>query len=336
MPVMNIYKNVLIHGDGEIATAEPERRFVDWKLKVEGVLVTKPDSRQYYVDPGASMTVFSGSRVLTADSSSAYDLTLNTTQQSTYRMTSTAGTAPGFRTARAVALNGEAVSLAVNNNTTVDVTLDSLSSPTFASVQVGDTVFIPDVSTGDAATVFSPLNVGTWVVLAKGAVSSVPNKKLTLSRPTGTAFEGVTESAVVTADSQFLVFSAAGVQVEDSLEISAGFSSVSQKTFVISRVTSDWIEFVSTENLPLEAGIIPDVSGLSVYTNAKRFVHVETDQEALVRLNGDTGSFNRMSPRIVGDIDQMAHFEMWGSCWRLDVVNRSTSTPMVVNVISCE
>ncbi len=336
MPVLNVYKSILIHGDGEIATANPERRFVDWKQKLEGISVDKPDSRQYRVDPGATLTAFSGSRTLLVDGTTEFALTLNTTQTSTYRLTATAGTAAGFRTARSLALNTEIFTVTVNNNSTVDFALASGSSGTFAAVTVGDTIFIPDTTTGDSASVFSPLNIGFWVVLAKGSVSAVANKKLTLARMPGEDFEGVAESVTLTASSQFQAYSAAGVQKDDTLEVSSGFSSVTQKSFVVSRVTDSWVEFTSTEKLPLEDDITPTAAGLTIYTNAKRFIYVEADQESVVRLNGDTGNTNRLSPRVVGDLDKMAHMEKWGPVWRLDIINRSNSAVMTINIISAE
>ncbi len=335
MPILNIYKSILIHGDGEIATANPERRFVDWKQKVEGVPVDRPDSRQYRLEPGETLTAFSGSRTLTSDVTTEFTLTLNPMLTSTYRLTSTAGTAPGFRTDRALTLNAEAVTVTVNNNSTVDFSLQSTAPNDFASVVVGDTLFLPSTATGDSASPFSSLNVGFWVILAKGPVSSVANKKLTLARLPGEVFEGMSETVTVAADVQVQAFSSAGVQVDDTLEISAGFSPVTRNTYTVSKVTSKWIEFVSTLALPLEADIAPDVSGITVYTNAKRFVHVEVDQEAVLRLNGDTGNTNRLSPRAPANEDKMGHMEKWGIVWKLDVVNLSAST-MTLNIISAE
>ena len=42
------------------------------------------------------------------------------------------------------------------------------------------------------------------------------------------------------------------------------------------------------------------------------------------------------APRVVGDTNQMAHFEKWGPVWSLVVVNRSTTATMTVNLITAE
>lgn len=336
MPVINVYENILIHGDGEIATANPLRRYVDWGRRIEGVVVDKPESKQYEIDPGATSTIFSGSRSLTVDGTTAFNLTLNSVIPGVYRLTWAAGTSPGFRTDRSLTLNTEVVTVTVNNNATADFALSSGSPNNFASVQVGDVVYVPHTTTGDSASPFSVLNVGYWLVLAKGAVSMVANKKLTMKRLPSQPFEAVAEAVTITANSQFQAFSASGVQIGDSMEISSGFSVVTQKTYVLSAVTPNFVEFTSAEPLPLESSILPTATGITIYYMAKRFLRVEVDQEAVIRLNGDTSSSMRLSPRTVSDLESMAHFEIWGSVWRLDIVNRSPGTMLVANVISCE
>jgi hypothetical protein len=116
--------------------------------------------------------------------------------------------------------------------------------------------------------------------------------------------------------------------------LSAGFSSPSLDTYVITTVTDTWVEFVSGSNLPLEDGILPTAAGINIYNAAKSFVRVEVDQSAFVRLNGSAGNEIQLTPRVVGDLDGRAYFEMWGTVWSLVVVNRSATTSMTVQVIS--
>ncbi|WNM70315.1 hypothetical protein [Myxococcus phage Mx1] len=331
MPVLNIHSTILVYGDAEAATANPQRRYVDWARHVTSVTVGKPSVREYVVEPGASLLAFSGMRSIGLDATTEFEINLVPTKDSVYRITSTGGTDPAFRTNRNLELAGRTVTVSINNNATATMELDDDSPPSnFSSVQVGDVLFLPHVVTGDSASPFNPNNAGFWTVLA------VTSRKLTLRRRVGEAFSGVAETRTVQADSQLLAFSAAGIQRGDTLEIVSGFSSVTQKTFEVSEVTSNWVEFVSTEALPLEQGVVPGVGGLVFYSDAKRFVRVETDQEAVVRLNGDVGNSNRLSPRVVGDSEKIAYFEKWGPVWELVVVNRSTTSPMVVNLISAE
>jgi hypothetical protein len=251
-------------------------------------------------------------------------------------MTATAGTAPGFRTNRALTLNTEVVTVTVNNNATVQFALSSISAGTFAAVSVGDVVWVPNTSTGDSANVFSETNSGFWTVLAVGPVSMVANKVLTLKRLAGTSFSGVAEVVTLTANTQLQAFSSAGVQVTDKLEIVSGFSSVSQKTFEISAVSHDWVEFSSTAALPLESGILPTSTGLVFYTAGKKYLRIDVDQEAVVRLNGDTTNNVKVSPIVSASRDNMGWLEKYGSCYTLTVVNKSVTDSMVLHVISAE
>jgi hypothetical protein len=271
---------------------------------------------------------------LTVDGTTTFDLALSTVYEGVYRLTVTGGTAAGFRTARAVDLTGEAVTVAVNNNATATFALAAASVPDFSAVQVGDVVFIPDATTGDSTSPFNVLNVGFWAVLAIGPSGVGANRKLTCRRLPGQSFQGAGETQTVTAAGEFIVFSPGPVQAGDTLAISDGFSVVSQQTFIITAVTDSWIEFSSSESLPLETDIVPGAAGINIYSESKSFVRVEVDQPCYLQLNGSTGQEIELTPRRNGDSDQRAHFEMWGNIWQLAVVNRSAYASVTVQLIS--
>lgn len=327
MKIIDIHSTIVMYGD-EAATSNPQRRFTDWSRHATNVLVDQPAIREYVAQPGELLSIFSGVRSTSIDGTTAFALTLNPVKSSTYRTTNTAGTAPVFRVARAYDPASQVHAIVVNNNATAEMTNGSANFPA-AGVVVGDSVFLPHTTTGDAASPFNVSNVGFWSVIG------VTTTKLTLTRRVGEAFSGVAESVSPTA-SQMIIFGAAGVQIGDSMEVSAGFAAPTQQTFVVSEVTPAWVEFVSTSSLPLETGIVPTASGLTFYSDTKRFLRVEVDQEAVVRLNGDASNVNRLAPMIVGDDDAVAWFEKWGPVWDLKVLNRSTTSSMRVVVISAE
>jgi hypothetical protein len=327
MPFLNKSTHILIHGD-DTATNNPQKRFVDWRKGWLGVTVEDPESVRVTLVPNETKTVFSGTRTLGVDGTTVFDLELNSYTDGLYRLLYSAGTLPAFRTNRGLTLTGSTVDVAVNNNATVTFTSNPVGG--FAGVVVGDIVFIPHTTTGDSASPFNVDNVGEWQVLANtGTV-------LTAKRLAGTDFSGAAELAVaISSNSQFQAYSSSGVQVGDTLELSAGFSTVTQKTYIVSTVTHNRLEFMSTEPLPLETGITPGAAGITVYSNAKRYLKIETDQESVIRLNGDTGNTNRLQPMIVADAGNMAFFEKWGPVWSLVIVNRSSSE-MNVDLIMAE
>jgi hypothetical protein len=326
--------SILVHNIGLLVYEDttsnnnPFTQTANWRKSVSNVSVSNPKTEKFSLPPNSSLSLFSGTRTTLIDNTSVFSIALNSQNSSVYRIANTSGTAPAFRTDRALTLTGATITVALNNNATATFTT---STGNFSAVQVGDIVFVPGVNTGDSASPFSATNLGFWVVLARTTTV------ITLSRLAGQSFSGVAEVVVLTANSQLQAFSSLGVQVGDTLEISAGFSVITQKSYIVSTVTPSWVEFVSTESLPLETSISPTNSGLTFYSVAKRYVRIEADQECTVRYNGDTGSTNRIVPRVVGDLASGFAFEdKWGVVWSLDVVNRSRTASMNIILITAE
>lgn len=336
MSKLNVHSNIVAFGDSDTASTQPKLKFFDWSTSVNLVSVEQPRSKEYLLDPGETRTIFSGTRSLAIDGTTAFSLALNAAKLGVYRVTNTAGTAPVFRTSRALTLNGETLTATVNNNATMEFTLADGSTPTFAGCVAGDTIFIPNTTTGDSASPLNVLNTGFWTVLALGGAGAGANRKLTCQRPAGEAFVGVSEAVAITANSQFLAFSQGPVRAGDFLVISAGFSAVSQKTFQITAVTPTWVEFASAESLPLEADITPAAAGFRIYSEAQSFVRIMADQEAVVRRNGDTGDYNKLEPLVPGEADGMGWQESWGPTWELVLVNKSPTAAMHVVVLSAK
>jgi hypothetical protein len=313
--------------DDTPSNRNPSRKHADWVLNVQALPVLVPQGpRDYVLAPGEEVTLFAGARALTPDGSTGYALTLSPLDSSRYRLTWTgAGADPTFRTARTVAASGGNLVFALQPNMTVLVT-SSLGS-IFGAVVTGDDVLVPGVATGDSA-LFNPLNEGEWTVLAASGA------QLTLARKPGAAASGASETVAVTAATQFLAFSATGVQAGDRLDLTAGFYASSLRAYPVVAASSLWVEFTST--LPLaDQTVVPGASALSVYSSAKRYVYLESDQEIAVKLNGNTGENDRVEPILPGDPDSRGWFEKLGTVYSLVVKNRSTATANIM-MISAE
>lgn len=298
-------------------TSNPTRVPINWRRPMPGLQVDNPSTQLFELDPQSTTTVIDGTRSLALDNTTAFSLASNSlVDANRYRITWTGGTDPGFRTDRALDLSTVALTLTVNANQSVTVTG---GTGHFSGVSIGDVVFIPGVSSGDAASPFSPLNEGYWTALAADANS------LTLARMPGETFEGASETVTPSTASQLQAFSAAGVQVGDTVDISAGFAAPAQRTFDLVAVNPKWIEFESTAPLGPQTGITPTTTGLAIYTMAKRFLFIESDQEIVVRLNGDTGNTTRVTPIIPGDENFPGVYAKIGPAWKLVLVNRSSS-----------
>lgn len=278
---------------------------------------SKPGNQEYAVAPGATLTVFSGTRSTSISGTTELALA-NWDGNSLYRLTWTGvGTAPGFRTDRNLSLNGDTLTLTSNTNGTLTMVGPALS---FSAMQAGDWLFLPGPSTGDSPTVFATENEGYWLVLTASSTT------LQLRRFTGTAYTGASEVVVVSSDSQVVGYTASGVQVGDTIRLSAGFSTGSLKSYEIVSVTPEWVEFYDSSPLPVVETAVPTASGVTIYSEAKKFLYLEYNQECVLQFNGDSGMTNRVAPLVAGSDDDTGIFVRTGPCWSLSVVNTSQET----------
>ena len=289
MSSLNIYTALTSYVDTSVNN-NPSLRDVDWRRSFEGVEVDTPISDSLTIAPGASTSFLNNLRTLSTDGTTAFDLTQNPTNASVYRLTWVSGTNPVFRTDRAIDLTGIEITVAVNNNATA--TFEADSGTPFASVVVGDILLIPNVATGDSAGPFTADNGGYWSIIAK------TNTKLTCKRLAGVSFSGIDEVVPAITTDEFRVFSNAGIQVDDTVILSAGFSSVTFGNYSITAVANDFIEFFSASPIPLESAVVPTAPGITIFYQAKRFLYLESTERLSVRINGSTGDLNLVEPEL--------------------------------------
>lgn len=326
---LNLFTKLLAFSD-TVVNSNPRLRAADWERECDGIPVKDPDSKGHEIPVGTSKLIFDGTRATTLDGTTAFSISLLSTNNSSYRITHTGGTNPTFRTGRGLTLNSCVVTFAVAGNNLVNLSVPLLTPSDFTPVLAGDFIFIPHTSTGDIANVLNVLNAGYWQVLAK-----TDNFNLVIARPSGDTFEGVSETVTLTSNAQLRAYGPTGVQVGDAMVISGGFSGAAQKTFTITAVTDLFVEFVSTLPIPNETGIIPGVAGMAFYTDNKRILYIEADQEAVIRINGDSGNFQKLSPIEPGNPGKPGILLKTGSVFSLTIVNKSTSMLNVL-VISAE
>ena len=256
---LNVVTKILAYADQQV-NSQPRLRFVDWVRDISGIPVRDPLSSGHQVAGQTAVTIFNGTRATTLDGTTAFSVALlPLTESNRYRFTWTGGTNPTLRTGRGLTPTGILLTLTVNPNATLTVVA---ASPLFGSVLVGDEVFIPHTTTGDAANVFSVLNAGYWQVL-----SVTSTTQITLVRPAGQDFEGASEAVTPASNSQLRAYSAAGVLIGDSADITAGFNLGTRKTFDVLAVTDAFFEVLSTTPLATESGITPGATGLVFFSD---------------------------------------------------------------------
>jgi hypothetical protein len=323
---LNLTVKIVAYADPQVSS-QPRLKFVDWLRDMASVPVIDPKSEGHQLQAGETKTIFDGTRATTLNGTTAFDVTLSPLDPSRYRFTYSAGTDPTLRAARNLTPSGIELTFAVNANATVTL---SSASPVFSGVLAGDSVFIPNTTTGDSANVISVINSGYWQVLQVSSTSLI-----TLIRFAGADFEAENQVVTPASNTQLRAYGPTGVQIGDSVDLSAGFSTATLQTFEVVAVTDKFFEIISTTPLPAEAGILPTASGMVFYTDTKSFLYIESTQEIAVRTNGETGSSQRVQPVEPNESSRVGTYMKRGPTWSLVLVNRSTSQADVT-VISGE
>lgn len=323
MSTLRVTTNVIAFSDPE-ATSQPRMRHVDWLRALVVPGVSNPRSEAYTLAPGEERLVFDGTRSLTIDGTTAFSVALVPGEDITYRIRHTGGTAPGFRTARAFSANGGTIDVVVNTDQTVTMTI---AGGTFTGISGGDTLWLPG-SEESVTSPFSVVNQGFWLVMTVSATVLVLRRE--------EDFNGEAQTGVaITNANQIAAFSASGVQEGDKVELVSGFASVNRTTYPVVNVTSAYIDVQTVIPMAAEAGVLPGASGLLVYTNAKRWVRLEADQEVAVKVNGDTSTTQKVSPWIAGDVNGAGDYARSGPTFSLRILNLSQE-PASINVVSVE
>lgn len=181
----------------------------------------------------------------------------------------------------------------------------AVSSMNMASVSVGDTVRV--------GSNFNIQNQGEFKILSKTANSFTVENQI-----------GVNESVVLGSGfaTQIQIYSAAGVQVGDTLVISTGFSPVTYGSYQVTGVGPNFVEFYSTALLPQESLISPAV--INIYSEAKNLIYIESNQKCQITVNGSVVA--NLEPFIINDSKQPGMFMLKSTVYSLDVQNMSTDS----------
>lgn len=312
--------NVLVHlnaySDSK-DTNNPSMNNVRWSRDLESIPVDEPASKSLQVQPGQSMSLFSGTVSTSADSTTTWDIALKSGSSNTYKISHNGGTAPAFRTARSSGADATTEITVTKNakllkfESTGGTNLDLVSG----GVQIGD-----EVRLGSG---FSEQNQGKYKIISFNTTS------FTVENETGVAEGPVTLGADYEEDID--IFSADGVQVGDKVDLVAGFSSVSFGTYEITDVSHDFIEIFSNESLPSETAVSNNPEAFLIYTSAKSFLYLESDQDLSIKLNGSTVT-NKIEPIFVGSQKKPGLFMSSSSIKSAEIENTSQSTANVFYV----
>lgn len=305
MPNMNFLVFLNTYSD-QHSSNNPSLNNFKWDREINGLPVSNPLSQAFTLAPGESKTLFNGTRTLAQDNTTQYSLTLVPLSANTYQLSAVGGALPNFRTPRTPGSDAT-TQITVTQNGPL-LTFASTGGTPLALISGGAVV-------GDyvrLGNLFNPLNQGEQKILALTATS------FTVANEIGTPEGPITLGSGFAT--QLQIYSAAGVQVGDTLVISGGFSSVTQNSYVVTSVAANYLQFYTTDVLPLEGPIT--TQAVAVYSSAKRLVYLETDQKCTVVTNGANNC--PVSPFIINNSVKPGIFMNTSTIFSLTVVNNST------------
>lgn len=319
MEILNLTIQLLAYSDYTGQTDNPTMRSFDWTRRFSGLSISDGKSNKATIAPGESLTLFDGVVSHGLTTSSVLDLLLLSQESSRYRMSVTSGPS-GFRTPRSPS---GIVNCTVTINNNAMATFD-FTGATLTGIVVGDTMRIKGSALYDTAPfVFSSINSGLWKIIG------VQGTKVYCIRPTGISFSGIGE-VVSAVSGDVMFFSSSGVQAGDKIKISGTFSPVTQKTFVVMDVTPTTLDIMSAESLPDETGLTYVASSVDIYSESKRLLYIESDQDVAVRINTDASDNEMINPIEAGKPCMVGVFMKWGNTYKCVLVNKSINTSNVL------
>lgn len=245
----------------------PSQGNFKWTRPINGLQAENADSRDLDLSPGESQTLFNKVRATSQDITTQYSIALKPLSTNTYVLSNTGGTAPAFRAQRAIATDA-----------TTQVTV-TLNGPIATFTSTGGTLFdLSTVVVGDfvqIGSLFNILNQGVFQIISKTTTS------FTVRNDVGAAEGPITLASGFAA--QVNIFGSAGVQIGDTLNISAGFSPASFGNYPITQVYANSLEFFYAGVLPTEGPITTQVA---IYESALSFIYLEADQPCSLIING--------------------------------------------------
>lgn len=319
---LNINTSIVAFSDVGV-TNNPTMRNFDWGKNLNGLTVYNPKAEQLMLAARATKVLFSDLRSTSFGANTSIRVDYLT--DNTYRLWFNSGTDPVFATD--IPLSFGSTQMTVSSNANQTVTLTAVSA-IFTGITANSYLYIYS-PTDHAAAAFSPLNSGAWVVL-----QNVTNTILTLARPTGTDFSSADETVTCAAANNMICYTPTDIQANDKVRLLSPFNVNSRSTFVITSVTSKWLDILSTAPLAEET-VTAGTTGMAIYGSSKRFTRIEADQRVSVQFNGASDSSQEIEPWTPGDRKLMGWQERIGPVWSISVTNL-TNVPVLINLFTAE
>lgn len=312
--------NLLVHLNGykgDCSNNNPAKNIFKWNNDNQGIDIAESDAKEIVLASGQSLTLFSGTVSTSADNTTTWNIALKSGTTQTYVISKASGASPAFRTAR---VTGADATTQITITKNANLLTFSSTGGTALALLVGNVAVGDDVRIG---SLFNIVNRGKFKVLARTATS------FTIENESGVV-EGPITLAAGFAD-QVSIFSSAGVQVGDQVDLKAGFSSVSFGTYEITDVSPNYIEIFSNDSLPVENGVSNNPAALVIYRNAKNFLYIESDKKLSIKID-DSATPNQLNTMLAGTSQVSGVFMSSAPMKSVEITNTSMETATIFYV----
>lgn len=282
----------------------PTKSLVKWLTSYTGITINEPNSSIVDLASGESASLFSGAVDLDDDNTTTYNLALKAGSNSTYVLSYNSGSYPNFKDSRVEASDATTQITVTKNGPLLTFTS---TGGTALNLIVGGVIVGDEVRLG---TVFNSANRGKYKILDRSATS------FTVQNNSGVAEGPITLGASFI--DQLRIYSTAGVQIGQKLNISADFSSSVFGTYEITDVADTYIEFYSINVLPTQSAI---ATQLNIYSSSKQFLYLEYDKKIALTVNGQL--YPNLEVFSIGTSVKPGTFMIKSEIYSLSVQNKS-------------
>jgi hypothetical protein len=222
-----------------------------------------------------NIPAFSGISVFDLRRSPSYDITTQTSLSNPFVASPTrwrlswtgVGTALVFKTSRVTSVDATTVFSLIRVGSSPFMTLSTVSGTPMVTTNVvaGDLVFFPQ----ETDLVVPPVNsavAGRYLRVTSKIASTIEVRD----------DEGLPDQPTITLGAQFaenfFILSEAGARVGDTLRLSAPQLSGNSGEFTITSVSSNWVEFLSTDSVPQT--VLQALGSIEVYDEVYDYISV--------------------------------------------------------------
>jgi hypothetical protein len=321
----NVIVNFLVYSDTQPSN-KPLLRDIDYQRRLVNIATDSPFSQKVTLQPQSTLTIASTLRSTSQASTTQFAVTNTVDKTFRFRYTGT-GTNPVLRTKRTIGSDSTTVFTVTKTGNVVRFTFTGTgTAPSFVS----NSVAVGDYLNVESGGPFNVSNEGYFQVV------TVTATYIEVINSGGAAEANIALGANINSVSPFTIFSAAGVQIGDSVKItSTNFNIENRGVFSVSAVTADYFELDNGNPGIPETTTIGSSGDIVFYRDIYSWLYLESDQRVSVRLNGDSTNNVEVVPLAAGDSDQPGILLIKSEIYTLTIANLN-DVPVTVKVALTE